>query len=94
MVLVRVQVGVQKNRNDRLVDVCQHHPLFNKSDQLGRLSDILQMQVTDKVSVRSPKLLRVGSIPTVCAEDGEHSKGQIPLGYPLPVSPEEYPSVV
>ena len=52
------------------------------------------MQVTDKVSVRSPKLLRVGSIPTVCAEDGEHSKGQIPLGYPLPVSPEEYSSVV
>jgi hypothetical protein len=47
------------------------------------------MRVTDKVSVRSPKLLRVGSIPTVCAEDGEQSKDQIPLGYPLLVSPEE-----
>jgi len=47
------------------------------------------MRVTDKVSVRSPKLLRVGSIPTVCAEEGEQIKGQIPLGYPLTVSPEE-----
>ena len=41
---------------------------LRKFDQLRRLSDVLQMQVTDKVSVRSPKLLRLGSIPKACAK--------------------------
>ena len=69
---IRILLGVQKNRMDRQMIISKE--LLKKSDQLGRLSDILQMQVTDKVSVRSPKLLRVGSIPTACAEDGEQSK--------------------
>ena len=47
------------------------------------------MRSTDKVSVRSPKLSWRGSIPRVRAEEGEQIKGQIPLGYPLTVSPEE-----
>jgi len=39
-----------------------------------RLSDVLQMRSADKVSVRSPKPRRLGSIPRVRAEDGEQSK--------------------